>query len=561
MAIPTNIFGLMQDGGEIKVAHLVVDKERVVIQNLLKARTAEEESTKSTESLFQDQLSSLDFDFDFDDDVVISDSTDPESHNEPQIPGQNEEFHLLEEKQSVSLGDLAQDLNFEQGAISLNLDISNVAYKDLKSSSKASKKKILKEMKQSFYDDENPGVLSFAHFSKSDNSAVGISHEGKMELLENLIGINRSLSKKRYHYSYIQTNEIALINALKLNYSINSEDISAIIYIGLDYSRITLTKGYDFLLDLPIINEGSQSKDVINTVYSRLMLERSHLNLTFIANYFLAGDKLDDSMIEFIYSRQPDSQVNYLNPLRLMEQEDYQEKYSEKTLAEFIVPIMLATIAAFPKESSLIRTNFLPKQLKEQQNLFSISTEGFLVLGLTLIVGLLSINLTLKQREQNSKIKLENTNLKSQIQVTQAVLDSVYVLSAELKQLEDNLNRIKNIVGDKNQWHYILNKISESFNSNRLSWISSIHDEGKGFRVVGRTTNRRNIIVLAELFDGAVIRYVNEDRIQDHTIWNFEIYFDLPEPKKTKQDNEHVELNSQHTEYDHLFETVSQITD
>ncbi|MBW6516346.1 MAG: hypothetical protein K0B81_07015 [Candidatus Cloacimonetes bacterium] len=535
MAKKIRSFGLMQDGSAIKIAYLEADKERLRIVDLQTVRLPEGDVPTTPDGMFDETLTDLDFDFDFETGGDKPSGAESDSQQDFGIPKEAEPLQAKSEERTLEK--VARELKFENGTVSLNLDISNISYKELKIPEKASKKKVYSEIKKLFFDAESPAVMTFSHLERHDGTVVGVSHEGKMELLENLINLNRTLSKKRYHYSYIQPNEFALINALRFNYNIKPGDVSAIMFIGMDYSRITLVKGYDFLVDLPIINEGYKSKDAIKTIFSRLMLESSHLNLSVVNNYFLAGEGLNDSMLEFIADRQPESRVEYLLPNKLIDMIDYSEIYDDKTLAEYIVPIMLAVTAALPKASSLIRSNFLPRQLREQQNFFSINPAGLVALGLILIVILIGINNILGNQTQNSRIRLEINRTQSQIEVNRVRLDSLNVIRDEIATIETNIARTNLLIGSRNQWHYIMERIANSFHRNRLSWVVSLREERTGFAVSGKTTNRLHIIALSKLFPDAVIRFFTEDPIQEHTVWDYEIFFNMPDPLETKRLN------------------------
>lgn len=528
-------FGLMQDGTTVKIALLEGDKDHIKIVDLQTVKLPEADETVETQDTsFDTSLSGMDFDFDFPDGDNLGE--EPSETKEDSTPLDLTE-QPVESPAERTLETIARELDFANGTVSMNLDISNVAYKEASIPKKAGKKKINAELKKLFFDETTPSVMTLTHMQRSDGSYVGIGHEGKMDLLENLIHINRSLSKKRYHYSYIQSNEIPLINAVRFNHSVKTEDISAIIYIGIDSSRVTLLKGYDFYSELPIINEGYLSSDIIKTVHSRVRLEASHLNISKIDNYFIAGDGLNDLMLETITESQNDARVEFLLPLKLSEMTDYSGVYDEQTLAAYIVPIMLAVTAVMTKDTGLIRSNFLPKQLREQQNILSISTEGFAVLGLILIVSLFSINNILRQRTENRAIELEMRQTRAQIDVTRTRLDSLVIIRNEIGRIETNISRSNLLIGNRNQWHFIMERISNMFNRNRISWLNSIQNEQDGFRIIGNTTNRINIIRLSELFPNARVQYINEEKIQDHTIWNFEIVFGMPDPLETKRMN------------------------
>ncbi len=567
MAKELKSFGLMQDASIIKIANLQADKEFVRILDLRSVVVPEVKTPLSTEEEFDDSMSGMDFDFDFESNGdTETPSPAPEQPAPPKDPFLPEEIDQQEErKEENTIETAAREMNFADGKLSLNLDISNVAYREMEIPGKPGKKKIYSELKKQFFDEASPAVMSFAYIKRIDDTYVGVSHEGKMELLEKLINLNRTVAKKRYHYSYIQTNEFALINALRFNYSLRADAITAILYIGVDSSRVTLVKGYDLLAELPIINEGANSKDTVKTLFSRLKLESSHLELANIDNYFIAGNGVNNSMLDYIKERQPEARVEYLLPLTLMDLIDYSDRYDETTLAEYIIPIMLAVLAALPKKQGLLRANFLPKQLREQQNFFSINAVGFTFLGLTLFAALISINTLLHLQTENRRIILEKESTQSQIEVSRAQVDSLNVIRQEISTIKQNIARSQLLIGERNQWHFIMEKISDNFSRNRINWLISLTNDQKGIKLTGRATNRLHIIALSRLFPDAAIQHINKDIVRDHTVWDYEIVFGMPDPLETKRLNylreSRITNKSFNRYYNHTIEEIPNLLD
>ncbi len=527
-------FGLFQDILQVKIATIVSEKDNVTIADLRKSVLPQPETSPEA---FQEKTGPDNLDFDLDlDDTGILDETNKELDTFADFETPEEHKKSQADKDRKALMDTATELEFETGTLSLNLDLTKVIYKDVDVPRKASKKKIFTETKKQFYEGNPPGMFSLSYLKREDNSYIGVSHEGNMELLEQIISINRMLSKKRYHYSFVQPNEIALINALRFNYEINHQDISAIIHISKDYTQVTLTQGYNLLTDLPLINEGHEASDLINTVISRIMLERSHIGVTSIQNYFICGEGLKDAMIEFIKERAPEANVEFMIPKRIYDQNNNLKKYDDKTLAEYIIPIMLSLVASnIPGTSHLIKVNFLPKQLKEQQNIFSINYLGFTVLGLLLISGLISINMYIENMTVISSTNIEISNIRKQLTIAQSRLENVYAMSDQIEKLERNLERTNRYLGNKNQWHYILEEISRTLRSNPLSWLTSLRNDENGFRVAGITNNRRNIVRLSEIFPQAVVYQTTKNEIEGQQVWNFEISFKYPDAFETRR--------------------------
>ena len=93
---------------------------------------------------------------------------------------------------------------------------------------------------------------------------------------------------------------------------------------------------------------------------------------------------------------------------------------------------------------------------------------------------------------------------------------------------QKNLELIEKITGNKNQWYYILNVISEAFNKYKISWLNDLKSTASKFHITGYTSNRRHILKFTELFpDGRISRIIKEN-IEGVEVWKFNISYSYP---------------------------------
>lgn len=540
-------FGVFQDGYEIKIASLVERNNELFLDRLYKRRLPEV-SEESNE-------------FDSFDGGVLDDIEDEE--NSPSF--ENGEFDMEDKSPDAEfetvggetdtksknitsvLRDVAEEMGFERGKIALNLEVSNIKYRKMDIPPKLSQKKIINKLNKEFY--EGPAPLASYSFFRLDqfedeeeeeeteekNNIIAIGHEGKMELLENLLTVSSFLTKKRFSFNLIQPNEITLVNAVRMNYELHPDEVSAILYIGVDHSRITLMKGNQFWKELPIINEGYESEDITKTVFSRFMLERSHLDVGEVNNIFLCGEDIGNETIEFLKERESEANVELLLPKNIFDDITTLEDYDNSDLTEYIIPIMLAASLKYQKDPRLINVNFIPKQLKEQQNIFSINIPGFISLGLILFSVLFGLHLYFNKKQEISQVKSKNQQLKNQMEIKQTVIDTITAMETKIQKLETSIERANTLIGSKNQNHYIVEKISDGFRKNPLTWATSITSNENSVVINAITTRRRNVVELSKLFPEGKIDAVTETSVQGFTAWEFRIDFMLPDPLETKR--------------------------
>ncbi|PID27991.1 MAG: hypothetical protein CSB55_06515 [Candidatus Cloacimonadota bacterium] len=536
MAKIKKAFGIYQDGNDIKVALLQATKDRVSIVRLYKdSLVTDKDKEFSSEGNFENFN-----DFDFND-FGNGDDFKYENEEEKKNDSPYEEF-VEDENETDSfkdiLEDIAREMDFHEAPISLNLDIDNVFYNTLDIDPRAKKKKILDTVKTAFSGTKISKTATFSYIKKkNDDKVVGIVNDGPMNLLENLYELSNNLNNKSFHFSHIIPDEIALVNMVNFNYDLPEDEVAAVFYIGDNYSRITLLQDKMIIFSLPIINEGFRSHDIVNTLYSRFRFEKSGSDLPDIQHIFVAGHINKEETLNTLQKFESDIKIIPLLPLQL-ETEEFEageSEYGEEELSEFIIPISLALSTLFPENDNIFIPDLLPKSIKETQNNLSIGFGGLLVLTLILAMSLISVRLNWKENSDIKRLKNEIQALHNGILINKPLLDSIKTKEKRIAELKKNIERVHKFMGNKNQWHFILEEISKGFLNNSLTWGINLHKEKNQFKLSGSTTRRINIVALSQLFPGGKILKVVQRDIEAYKVWDFDILFNMPDPLITKR--------------------------
>jgi TolA-binding protein len=524
--------GIYQDGNVIKLATFSVEKDIITLLNLDKMEISKKE--KENDNTFDnDFLAGLGFGDDIKEEKSSDDfSWDDSSKDDKNQDEDVQEIEQIDVTELENLKSFFEENEVHESKISLNLDISNVFYKTIPAPPKKNKKAVIKEL-YSVFNEENSKSAIYSYYPLNENEIVGIKHENKMILLENILSISQFHPKRKFNFGKIQTDEVALLNAVRWNYDIKEDEISAIFYVGIDYSRIIIMKGYNSLQILPIINETTKSPEIVNTLYSRLLLEKSHHEIPTLNRIFLCGEDIATERIEALRVVEPECKIERLLPLRIL---DNDIRYNPENYTAYIIPIMLAIADVYPNDPSLLPVDFLPKKLLEQQNIFSLNVPGLIILVIILLTGLYGINEYFKLSSINRHTKMNIIEIKREISHKQPIVDSIAVLENKISQIKTNMKQVSEIVTNQNQWHYILKKMAGTVGENSVSWVTNLHKlDSDNFVIQGQTTIRSNVIKFSRMFPDSKIEKLHESEIEGYTVWNFEIIFSMPNPIKTKR--------------------------
>ncbi len=525
-------YGISQELSRIRIASLRCVDDQLYIDQLLEESLPVEEHQEEEDSFFND--------YDFGAPAPSGDSP-----AEFETLDDDQQAEIAEETMTSQhiLRNLIDSLSMQDAKIALNMDVFNVEYKIIRTGNKKGRKKLLEQVRRAFADKGAP-QRAFTYFDQNDEAIIGVKNSGRLELLERFIDASQVTPRKFLQYRSLQTNEMALINALRYHYTLGDDEISAIFYIGEDYSRVILMQGFQFINALPIINEGAESENVVVRVHSRFLLERQQSALPHLDRIFLAGSKMSRSKLDYLRESESDIKVEYLLPRAFMHDD---LDFTEEELSSYIIPISLATNIAKPKHPLLIHSDFLPKFILEQQNVLSISVPGFMVLLILLMVSYLFLESTFSSLSANSAVNLEIEMIENQVDINHQVLDSLATITRQIEKHEADMGYYRKYIGNSNLWHYIMDRLGDEFQVNSLTWASNLMKEDGRIRLQGSTTSRNNIVRFSRIFPGSEVKKIEQREIEDYTVWDFEIYFDMPDPLESQREDQELRKKAKGT--------------
>ncbi|MEA2095928.1 MAG: tetratricopeptide repeat protein [Candidatus Cloacimonadota bacterium] len=536
-------FGIFKDGLKVKIAQLALSNGIVTVQSL--------EETILSSALFRQEVEKKE-------DAFVPDETGEDEIEIPELTEiEDDAFSLPEmsefedtddfdssEKDDMlpglrDLQNFLQQFPLEKGRISFNANNEQISYFKFDSSygTRNLHKRLLEELLSK--DEIKANNYSFDYILNSDKSGLAFVHIGKFRLFHALRDINLILSKERYFYSCIDTNEICLTNVVNHNYVFSEDDYVLILYIGFDYKVGIVLKNGMHIKTFPIIVPDSDEITMRETIYSKVLLEQDISNIPISRNILLVGDSTSDEDLEYFRSAsQEGDNITRIDLAHLSVQEGMGEKITPERIARYAIPIALAWKTLVPKNKKFSSTNLLPNRVIENQKYFKIAWHGFLVLAAIFYFAFAGTIKNLELKQNIIDYGKKNYTIERELSRNRELIKRLNEIKARLNELQANLLKVEAITGNKNQWNHILDVYSRSLNKNRLSWLRDISSNNNGFTVDGYTMNRRAVIVFSQLFPESKITSVSKNDNQELTIWRFNISSNYPEPKSWKSVNE-----------------------
>jgi hypothetical protein len=376
-----------------------------------------------------------------------------------------------------------------------------------------------------------PSIDSLEYVGAADGQVLSMIREDGMGLLTLIESVQDFLGRRVPKVQFIETSDVSLMNLVRNNYELGESEISIIVYVGSEFSRLIFMKGNSFFHFAPVISEGRHTSNIENTIYSRILLEQDSAGILHIDRIFLAGESHKIELKQFLTPQFAEAPIEYLSASTLDTTEF--EDDPESIISEYAIPISAAMRALDTKNKNYYSIDLLPSSFREQQKNFKLAWHGYVLL---LVIFLSTLFFTFKFTDQNENVRRTKMDLqKKQEQLAenqrlQGILDSLH---GQNRQYESALAVYDSIVPNYNQWSKIFNHLTNSVEGVNSIWMKDIVSKGKnGFDLTGYSVYRQRIPRMANMFEKATLRSVDVENIRGKEVYKFLLSVDQIEAEE-----------------------------
>lgn len=499
-----SVVGLFTDGLDVKLARLSARRGRVIVEELRSATLVSKlEERKTVEAA-----------------VSVGEEKDPfklpemESTVGAALEGQ-------EDNNAVLLG-LLSPLKPKSYSLAYSISEPSIYYHHLESSfglkGKKLKERIIEELKNVRTFQPTPDAVD--SIVTDEGTLLCVVREEGLSLIHLLDNIKGFLGKRLPNIAGIESSDLSLMNIVRANYTLEPDEVSVIIYVGTEFTRLIFMRGSNFFQFAPILSEGYDSPNLQNTVYSRLLLEQDNLGIHRLRRIILAGESRRIAFKEFLQQMLPDQEVDYLLAPRL----DVSKLPPElqETVSDYAVPIGAAWQFLEPANKVFYHTNLMPDEVREGQRRFKLSWHGYLLLA-AIFGSTLLFTTEIQKTEQEvheKKAQLEVKN--AQVAENTTLMNSISSLQEELNRYNSSMALYDSLVPGADKFTKTLTLLSNGVEDLNSIWVKEFTAGESGpATMTGFAVQRIRIPRLAALFNRALLKEVNTEEIRQETVYRY----------------------------------------
>lgn len=501
-----SVIGLFVDGLDIKLARVTMKRRKIVVQELRSATLVSKLEERKTAEVAMN----------------LNDDKDP--FKLPEIEStETTTINAGEDNNAVLLGLLSQ---YKPKSYSLAYGISepSIYYHPLESSfglkGKKLKQRIIEELKNVRTFQPTPDAVD--SILTEDGNLLCVVREEGLSLINHLENIKGFLGNRLPNIAGIDSSDISLMNMVRLNYDLQPDEVSVIIYVGAEFTRLIFMRGQHFFQFAPILSEGYDSSNLQNTVYSRLLLEQDNLNIQRISKIILAGESRRIGFKEFLQQMLPEQEVDYLLTPKLDVTQLPPEQ--QEAVSEYAVAIGVAWKFLGASNKAIYHTNLLPDQVREGQRVFKLSWHGYVLLGAIFGSTLLFTTQIQKKNqeitEQRALLDVKN----AQIGENTTLMNSIASLQDQLGKYNASLSLYDSLVPGADKFSKAFEQLSNGVEDLNSIWVNEfLATEAGQVTLNGFAVNRSRIPRLSSMFDNALLKEVTTEEIRGETVYRYKI--------------------------------------
>ncbi len=502
--------GLAVNGNEIRAAFLSLVRGKACIEALESTKLDSPlENIQQPESKHE-SINDLEKAFDIpepkahEDDQTVSSENSPKDNNIGLIYSLVDRFQHLKTSVAVNTPVLTVKYDFLDG--------------ETVSKDKNLKKKI-KERINIWSKEDDDGKRRSNYIEVSDDKILQIDYEHHPPIIELVEEVNQ-FRAGNMSLVLMDTNELALVELVREIYKFKKEEITAIMYVEQDFSRVIFLKGKNIYHITPIIHKGSMSDDVLDVIYSRIIFAQDHYFLPEINKILVAGHSSKLKAKYYFRQKFPYAITGYLNSRKI--QSNLRFKDRGLLFSRYAIAIALAWRAL---QGSVIKSksNLLPEYLLERHRMPKLAVHGYVLL---MLLGATAFGFTAMLVSKNIDLR----NLKHKVITMKVQIENNKSLTERIKSFDDQINDLEkkiSLVGDYSKGFdesiEFLNLLNQAMGSTGDVWLMDFRKQGNVVTINGIARQRERIPVLANALGGANLKKVTRSEMHETRVFEFQL--------------------------------------
>lgn len=482
-----------------------------------------EENDQEADSIFgleeksqEDELDDLDFDALEDEMEVEDDDFATDMVEESQTPQSNE----------LLLYNLLSSIEDKKLRLGLNIPAGNTIFQVIRDTdfNEVKRKDLVEDLEDKLHSIYGvaPSPDNYSYEIRENGSLLLGSVDDESITLQ-LLNDTLELYSGKVIVEDITPDEIALVGLVRANYELEADEITGIIQLGKQSCRVVFMKGEEVWLVSPIINEGTEEKSFLNTVFSKILFQLDTGEVPNLDRILLANNTIGDSAVEFFEENFPDIEVQNLT---LKEELFDTENIDPSSVPGFTTAIGSALAASGGLTEEFPKLSFVPTYVEDRQKIFKLQWHGVVILVLIFLTPIGFNHFYQQNAQEIDSLSSELEQINSDIRQLDPIVQNTRELESKIEGLKNKLVLLDDLSENSREWSTKMDILNEGIDGVNNSWITSMGASKDGVNLQGYTLYRTRIPEIVNIFEEATLLGVSNEEMREQRVYNFKISVD-----------------------------------
>ncbi|HKJ47026.1 MAG TPA: hypothetical protein VJ991_14430 [Balneolales bacterium] len=521
-----NVFvGLALDGEVIRVAKIKKEHKKLKLLQLDRVTLVDSESIYKNESNSEEKRSDSIFGFEENGSGKKSYKNGKEVIKETDLLTLTNDPEMTEIQNNETLVyNLLSNINRKKVVLGANIPAGSTLFQIMRDQNyqnlkKKELEKAINTSLESVYGAEDSDHL-YRYEKRKDGALVIASTDSKLTMLD-LIDQGQAYYSGKVFINEILPEESAMVGLVKTNYELKELEMTGIIIMGSRSMRLVFLRGNDIWAIPPVINKGSNSPQIMNTIFSKILWQIDTGEIPNIDRLILVNNVLGDRAVTYLRENFPDIKIDDF----IFDEKKFEiDSNMKEAIAPFTTAIGMAWAAAGYTSNYFKDYSFLPKHVKERQKVLKLRWHGLLLL---LLIAMSPVILNNRYQIHKGAIN----NLRTELSRTKALVSDLSPIvfksnqfSEKLDEINNRLNEISDLSLGSGDWSKILTLLNNGFKNINSCWITNMRSVKSGIILQGFSLYRDRIPHIANVFKNSELQKVSVSKIRKTIAYKFTIY-------------------------------------
>ncbi|MEX0661687.1 MAG: hypothetical protein WEA58_00450 [Balneolaceae bacterium] len=329
-------------------------------------------------------------------------------------------------------------------------------------------------------------------------------------------------AQQEFNRNYFITDTVAdesvMVGLFREHYQAIDNEITGLLQISKRKCRLIFMSGDQVLQISPLINEGTDQKNFLNTLFSKILFQLDTGEVPGLDKLIVFNNTVGDKALDFFRTSFSDLKVeNFAFNDELL---TYNEEI-KSVVPSFTTAIGVAAVAAKTDIKKHIQLSFLPTYIADQQKIFKLQWHGVILL---LLIGLSPIVLNhfyIEYATEIDSLELQENRIQNSIVEIRPVAEEVGRLTEELGLMQEQLTLLTDLSENNIQWTVTLDTFNRAVQNVGNTWINSFRQNGDVIMIDGYSMYRDRIPQLARQFESVTLLNVQRQQQRERDVFFF----------------------------------------